>query len=174
MHVTAVHKEKVVLWIWLCLWGCAHRPAAARTQVHEHVYRVRIDAEVGDVQLVHDESAVRSIAHLTLDTVVSLNDVRVFRDGSVGKKAVFESAELVKNGAIVKDFELAGRAVEIRTFPDGEILAISWMEKVAGPGRMLDVFEVIFPALSPAAPPLRKNEEAKRRIIWPFVNREGQ
>jgi hypothetical protein len=169
MHVTAVDKEKFVLWIWMCLWGCAHRPVEGRAQIPDHMYQVRIEAEVGDVQLIQDESALRQSVLLTLDTVVSLTDVRLFRDGSVGKKAVFESAGLLKDGTVVEDFELAGRAVEMRTFPDGEILAIGWIEKAAGPGRMLDVFEIIFPALSPAAPSLRHNQEAKRRIFWPFV-----
>ena len=63
---------------------------------------------------------------------------------------------------------LSGRTAELRTFPNGEILDIGWGHRVAGAGRYLDVFEVIYPAISPTPPSLDEAEEGRRRIIWPF------
>jgi hypothetical protein len=106
-----------------------------------------------------------------LDLVIALSPTRRFRDGSQGQRVLIEAASL-KVGPEKKDhhgLSLAGRTAELRTFPDGEILAIDWVERLAGSDRFIDVFEVVFPVISPAPPSLGVGEQASRRIIWPFL-----
>jgi len=102
-----------------------------------------------------------------LEMRLSSSPTRRFRDGSVGHLLRFEDVNLLVDST-PQPIELEGRSVEIRTFLNGEILDIAWMDKVSGHGRYLDVFGVVFSALSPAPPSLKVAERSNRRIIWPF------
>jgi len=110
---------------------------------------------------------------LELSLNLSVQDVRMFRDGSMGKRVLFTDAELKQDGQVTEGLMLQGRAVELRTFLNGEILAIGWVDRIAGANRFMDVFEVVFPAISPAPPSVRPQQAVKRRIIWPFLTDDG-
>jgi len=139
----------------------------------EQRYTVEMQAEIGPLRIDTDTLAAQDATDLQLSLDVSVQAVRTFRDGSVGKRVVFTAAELKQNGQVAEGLELQGRAVELRTFPDGEILAIGWIDRIAGADRFMDVFEVMFPAISPAPPSVKANQSVKRRIIWPFLTDDG-
>jgi len=153
---------------WL---GCSvHIPAVTSIEVPVR-YRVQITGQFGDVQAVGSDDILQPATSVAMTLLVELEPTRKFRDGSYARLVRFKRAEMVQGTGEAQaalSIDLAGRTVELRTFPDGEILDISWGEKVAGQGRYLDVFEVVFPALSPAAPAIAEGESVKSRIIWPF------
>jgi hypothetical protein len=160
-----------VFWLSLLWLGCgAHKPPHNDGPVIQRM-AVRISANFGALADPDSGAVLQEGTSADLDLVIALSPTRRFRDGSQGQKILIETASL-KVGTEKKDHQalsLAGRTAELRTFPDGEILAIDWVDRLAGADRFIDVFEVIFPVISPAPPSLRAGEEASRRIIWPFL-----
>ena len=158
-----------MLWFWVCFLGCAFRAPETAREGAERRYLVRMDSTIGPLLSDDGEQKLHSGTDLQLKLSLGVQAVRRFRDGSVGHRVHFQTAELSKEGHTWDGLELAGKAVELRTFPDGEILTIGWNERIAGANRFMDVFEVMFPAISPAPPSIKPKEQINRRIIWPFM-----
>ena len=95
---------------------------------------------------------------------------RVFRDGSRGWLLRFEDVQQAASaeGPWI-EAGLSGRSVEMRGFPNGEILAIDDVEHIAGPERHGEVFDLLFPAVSPVVPEIDPGESSWRRNSWPMV-----
>lgn len=135
------------------------------------VYQAQLVGVFGPLLVTSTGESIQDQREVAMELRLRVEPSRAFRDGSYGRLIHVESANLSQktDGALSPlEGHLVGRTVELRTFPDGEILDISWADKVAGPSRYLDVFEVIYPALSPAAPSISEGEAVKQRIIWPF------
>ncbi len=158
-------------WFLLVVLGCrAHSPTGTMTEKPER-YHVRIGGEFGPITVMETGDVLQPAMTIALELRVRLVPTRRFADGSYGRLMHVDGAQITRtDGSQTVNIEnqLTGRSVELRTFPDGEILDISWGEKVAGQGRYLDVFDVVFPAVSPAAPSLADGERAKRSLIWPL------
>jgi len=131
---------------------------------------------LGDFGPVVSEASgetIQGALQVRVDLRLRVEPTRKFRDGSYGRLIYVDGASLERvneSEDVPVANDLVGRTVELRTFSDGEILDISWIEKLAGQGRYLDAFEVIFPAISPSAPTISEGETVKQRIIWPFRN----
>ena len=107
----------------------------------------------------------------TLDTTISLTPTRAFRDGSLGSVLRFEQATLKTRDGAPLPLQLEGRTVELRRFPDGEILDVDLAEHVIGSDRLLGVFDLLFPLVSPFPPDLPKNGvKVHRAIVWPVLD----
>ncbi|MFT4979835.1 MAG: hypothetical protein ACI8S6_005747 [Myxococcota bacterium] len=162
---------------WL-LWltGCA--PKVLPADVAER-FRVRLSADfsVGElVGLPEDAALLLGGVGVEMDLVVEKTLARTFRDASQGHRLQFlsASATMTRGDAAAEAIELtlAGRSVELRTFPDGELLDVDLIEHVVGPGRLLDVFDVVFPAITPAPP---ERLSGQRAVHWPVrLSRQQQ
>ncbi len=107
----------------------------------------------------------------TLDTTISLTPSRSFRDGSLGSVLAFEEAVLTDEGGRALPLTLAGRTVELRRFPDGEILDVNLADHVLGSDRLLGVFNLLFPLVSPFPPELPKDGMTVPRVlVWPVLD----
>ena len=160
-----------VWWAWLLGINCAVRGVPEPTsQVERYLVQVSASVEpVGDVP--EDIAGALGPWSANLELRLTKEPSRAFRDESMGALIQFEAASLVvaqpDEDPRPVPLDLVGRVIEIRTFEDGEILDIGWAGRTAGMGRYLDVFDLVFPAISLAVPPLREDETARRRIIWP-------
>jgi hypothetical protein len=155
--------------------GCAphHRPSDT---VGVERFDIHIEAHFGALVDTESHRTLQPATVADLKLQLALTPVRLFRDGSLGRIVSIESADLrVSEGGADRSIPLTlvGRTAELRTFPNGEILDIGWGGRLAGLGRYLDVFEVVFPAISPTPPTVDDGEEARRRIIWPFRGQAG-
>ncbi len=156
------------------LLACSHQPPAAvsATPATERL-RVQLSADyttAGRQVLSAASAALLAPVGLDLDVVLSRQEARRFRDGSVGWLVRFESASgTVRRGeeTAAAPLTLAGRSIELRTFPDGELLDVSLAEYIVGPGRHGDALDVIFPAITPAPPLLKDHQTAPRAMSWP-------
>ncbi len=160
-----------VVWLYLVLMACSSRHQVVDVQPKVQRMAVQISAIFGEIVSPDSGEIFQEATSAELEMVISLAPTRLFRDGSEGRRLGVERASLRlgADGVPFRGFSLAGRAVELRTFPDGEILIIDWVETMAGAGRFMDVFELIFPAISPAPPSLARGASAPRRIIWPYL-----
>ncbi|MCB9778321.1 MAG: hypothetical protein H6742_07140 [Alphaproteobacteria bacterium] len=109
-----------------------------------------------------------------LDLVLDMTPSRTFRDGSLGWLVVFERAQATvrrpgQDPVAIDDFGLQGRAVELRTFGDGEILVVDQAAAIGGADRMGDVLDVLWPLLSPAPPSLDAGQEQGAQSRWPLM-----
>ena len=151
-------------------WGCSPHHQSTEA-IETERFSVHIEAHFGELVDPESQQSLQAALDADLSLNLTLTPARTFRDGSLGRILSVESAALrVSEGGTVRTLPLtlAGRTAELRTFPSGEILDISWGHRLAGLGRYMDVFEVIFPAISPAPPSLDEGKEGRRRIIWPF------
>ena len=154
-----------MLWLFAVLASCSVHRAGEQAVDVARQYRVTVSAQFGAVKT--EESVLQPAMETRLALRVTSTPTRRFRDGSLGAQLRVVDAELTVDGEPVP-VELVGRTAELRTFANGEILDIGWIDRLSGPGRHLDAFEVIFPALSPAPPSVKVGVEENRRIIWPF------
>lgn len=151
----------------LWLLGCAAhraRPAALeQAGLEGWTVSLAVDAET---------SGALALPPMGLDVELDLRfgQVRRFRDGSLGMALHARSeAAWLRQGEQRTPLEppgLAGRTVELRTFPDGEILAVNLADHWVGPDRYGDVLDLLFPLLSPAPPALEEGAEAARAVTW--------
>ena len=158
-------------WVWLILLGCrAHSPSSHIVD-GPVLYQADFVGVFGPTVSAATGEVFQTQQEVSMQLRLRLEPTRGFRDGSYGRNIYIESASVYVGNAQTASplpTQLTGRTVELRTFPDGEILDVAWADKVAGPGRYLDVFEIIYPALSPSAPTIAAGEVVKQRIIWPF------
>ena len=149
--------------------GCGGRAIVGTDGPAPARYRVNISGDFGPITDPVTGGHFQDEKDTTLTLTLSVVPVRRFTDGSMGQRVKIEHGALSISDQPYEDLELTGRTLELRTFPDGEILTLGWVDRVAGPKRFMEVFEVVFPAISPSPPSLRKGETASRRIIWPFL-----
>jgi hypothetical protein len=117
-----------------------------------------------------------TVTACTLDTTISLTPSRTFRDGSLGSVLRFEEATLQTRDGTPLPLTLAGRTVELRRFSDGEILDIDFAEHVIASDRLVGVFDLLFPLVSPFPPDLPEDRvPVPRSLVWPVLdaNRNG-
>lgn len=163
---------------WM-LWalGCVPKdtpPAAADDGVER--FKVNVQAAVsaeGTESLPDELAALLGGYTVAADFVIEKALAREFRDGSLGYRVHFaEATATVQRGpgaAAPVALSLAGRTVELRAFPDGELLDVDLVSHVVGAERLMDVLDVVFPAISPAPPqPLAATAERTRAIHWPI------
>ena len=106
-----------------------------------------------------------------LDATISLTPNRAFRDGSLGSVLRFEEATLKTRDGAPLPLTLEGRTVELRRFPDGEILDIDLAEHVIASDRLMGVFDLLFPLVSPFPPDLPKDGvPVHRAVLWPVLD----
>jgi hypothetical protein len=107
----------------------------------------------------------------TLDTTISLTPNRTFRDGSLGSVLRFEKATLETRDGAPLPLMLEGRTVELRRFPDGEILDVDLAEHVMDSDRLVGVFDLLFPLVSPFPPELPTDGvKVHRVVLWPLLD----
>lgn len=90
-----------------------------------------------------------------VDAVLGRTFARQYRDGSQGWLVLAESAraEVEREGVRVEvPTRLGELLVELRTFEDGEILALTGASALTGPNGHLEVLDVLWPTLSPRLP----------------------
>ncbi len=107
---------------------------------------------------------------------LSLAYVRDYRDGSEGLLLRFEggSAREEAEGATPITPVLVGRSLELRRFPDGEVLTIGLLQHAAGGDRHGELFDLLAPVLSPRPPDLPEVGATELRTArWPaFLDRQ--
>jgi hypothetical protein len=159
--------------VWMVWIGCSTHVPAGATIDRPVRYRVEVSAEFGAIQSEQSAEPLQAATMVSMSLLLRLEPTRQFRDGSYARLVHVDGAEMTQASGDEPqaiELDLVGRTVELRTFADGEILDISWGEMVAGQRRYLDVFEVVFPVLSPSAPTISEGQTVRRRIIWPFRN----
>ncbi len=158
-------------WLWLVLFGCrAHTPSTNAVEASV-LYQAELVGVFGPIEDQTSGDVLQEELEVKMELRLRIEPTRGFRDGSYGRNIYIESASIQERTGeshVAFESELVGRSVELRTFPDGEILDVAWADKVAGPSRYLDVFEIMYPAVSPAAPTISEGDLVKQRIIWPF------
>jgi len=102
------------------------------------------------------------------EITLEVSRARRFRDGSEGLLVHITDAQITPSGGSSQRSGLAGRAVELRRFGDGEILQLGPVAPLSGGDRQGEVLDLIFPLLSPNPPDLRRGETAPRVARWPF------
>jgi hypothetical protein len=106
-----------------------------------------------------------------LDTRITLAPSRGFRDGSVGSLLRFDTARLTDGDGAALPITLGGRTVELRRFPDGEILDVDLVDHVTASDRLMGVFDLVFPLVSPFPPDLPKKGVGIPRVAsWPILD----
>jgi hypothetical protein len=70
--------------------------------------------------------------------------------------------------------DLQGVVVAMRHFETGEVLALDWLERAAGPGRGLDVYGLLFPVLSSKVPQVTPRRPSRLSTSWPMQVGEGR
>lgn len=138
-----------------------------------HRYRLELDlrtevtapdAPAALVEALEAHGSVDERHALTLEVSRS----RRFRDGSEGLLIHITEADVMPAGGSSQRSGLAGRALELRRFGDGEILQMGPVAPLAGGDRQGEVLDLIFPLLSPSPPDLRSGQTAQRVARWPF------
>ncbi|MFT5680377.1 MAG: hypothetical protein ACI8RZ_001283 [Myxococcota bacterium] len=168
----------------ILLAGCAGRntPAPEPDPIERFRIQIQADFTTTGLENLPDSLPPESVDLLApvgfdLDVVVRREPSQVFRDGSLGHYVRFESAEgTIRRGEVATPavLTLAGRTVEVRTFTDGELLDVTLMEHIAGLGRYGDVFDLIFPILTPTPPDLSGQQAIPRAMHWPVRLSENE
>jgi hypothetical protein len=174
-HGASLHPYNLLALLPLVL-GCTHHPPENLVVVpNERRIAVHIEAVFHTVATRGSER-ISSLepwmdTACTLDTTISLTPSRTFRDGSLGSVLRFEEAALTTKNGQPLPLTLAGRTVELRRFPDGEILDVDLADHVIASDRLLGVFDLLFPLVSPFPPDLPKDGvKAPRILVWPVLD----
>jgi hypothetical protein len=106
-----------------------------------------------------------------VEGAVDWSFTRAFRDGSLGHLARFDglSATTTREGgpAVATPTPLDGAFVELRSFADGQLLAVTGASPWAGNPGHAEVLDVLWPALSPHLPSARADASAPLVTSWP-------
>jgi hypothetical protein len=177
-RASSSHAHSLLALLPLVL-GCAHQapekvvlaPNERRLAVHLeatfHTVAMRGTQQIGSLSPWTNSAC-------TLDTIVSLTPSRGFRDGSLGSVVRFEQASLSTKDGNPLPFTLEGRTVELRRFPDGEILDVDLADHVIASDRLVGVFDLLFPLISPFPPDLpRDGVKVPRVLSWPVIDDKG-
>lgn len=150
------------------LLACAPKHANPSSGPERH-YAVEVFAEFDTVAEGLDLSGYEHQETHLRGTLLVV-PIRSFRDDSIGTMVRFGAMESASDadGPWLSS-ELSGLSVELRTFDTGEILRIGDAEHIAGSPRHGELFDVLFPAVSPVVPDLRGGDSAWKRTSWPLL-----
>ena len=158
--------------------ACSHHPPENLVVVpNERRVAVHVEASFHTVATRGSER-IKSLepwmdTACVLDTTISLTPSRTFRDGSLGSVLRFEEATLSTRDGTALPLTLAGRTVELRRFPDGEILDVDFADHVIASDRLVGVFDLLFPLVSPFPPDMPKDGvTVPRTISWPVLDEQ--
>ena len=162
-------------WLLLLLMivGCGGRAVVSVDGPSPVRYVFSVSGDFGAISDASTGANLQDATEAELVLRLSVVPVRRFIDGSLGQRVRVDHATLSVDGQPYDELELEGRTVELRTFPDGEIRrsagSIAGLDLTAS----WEVFEVVFPAISPAPPSLKRGQTSSRRIIWPLPETTG-
>lgn len=136
--------------MWLALTACAPRqPQGIRaSDVETLTYELSLQASFvtrgeDGLEVSLPDQALSLVGH------AQLTPAALYRDGSLGTVLTLQGLHDPETGAA---HGLSGRAVALRTFESGEVLEVSGLDHLAGPGRHGDALDVLIPLLSPRLP----------------------
>lgn len=102
-----------------------------------------------------------------VEGTLSWSYTRTFRDGSLGHlvRVLDTTATITRDGGVPVPVRgpASGAHVELRTFPDGQLLAVTGASAWVGGADHLEVLDVLWPVLSPHIP------ESPGRAGTPFI-----
>ncbi|MFZ5475219.1 MAG: hypothetical protein ACOZNI_00465 [Myxococcota bacterium] len=150
----------------LALFACLPKEAIGRREDLE-ADRYRLEVSVATVT-----EGPAEVAPFTwrLEGDVLASWTRSFRDGSIGRLVRLEgiTAKVERDGvASPAPAGLDGAFFELRAFPEGEVLKVGPLAPWAGGTAHVEVLDLLWPALSPAIPPLDPGESAPKTTSWP-------
>lgn len=164
----------------LFLLACGVKPVPREADGPAVDYAVTLDLAVATTAADAAGSPLAAIAPLadlrqryTFD--LRLAGARTYRDGSEGLLLRFVDGSLLEGeGSAPQVPSLVGRSVELRRFPDGELLRIDLLDHVAGGDRHGELLDPLYFALSPRPPDLPAPGATDRRTArWPlFLDRD--
>ncbi len=148
------------------LVGCLPKESLSRRdEVEADIYRLVLDMDVRTEGL--DVAPFRW--HVEGD--VGWSYTRTFRDGSFGHLVRLDgmSGSVSREGASAMPVPVPvdGALVELRSFPDGQVLAVTGTSPWTGSAGALEVLDVLWPTLSPHLPGSRAEAAAPFITSWP-------
>ncbi|MES2643532.1 MAG: hypothetical protein V4850_28870 [Myxococcota bacterium] len=155
-----------VLAVGLLLVGCLPKESLSRRdELEADVYALVLDMDV------RTEGVELPPFRWHVEGTVTWSYARTFRDGSMGHlvRLVDTSATVARGeGAPVPVRAPAdGAHVELRAFPDGQLLAVTGASAWTGGGDHLEALDVLWPVLSPHLPGSRAEAAAPFLTSWP-------
>lgn len=150
--------------VLVLLFGCLPKSSLSRRdELEAAVYTLALD-----VAVVTEGAAVEPFGW-ALEGKIEWSYARTFRDGSMGHLVrLYDLRGRVSRGERVTQAPvgLEGALLELRSFPDGEVLLVSGIAPYVGDAGHLEVLDVLWPALSPHLPGSREEAE-KHTTSWP-------
>jgi hypothetical protein len=164
--------------------GCVGRSGREVPQPAPVRYHVSVQAQFETSGQDGEGAALSALQGLgsraeALELDLSLRWAREYRDGSEGLLVAFDRAAGTARGPEgerrIDPHPLQGRSVELRRFPDGELLRVGLLEHVAGGDRGGELWAPVLAALSPRPPDIRgEGEHAARTARWPLFLNPGR
>ncbi|MFN7144693.1 MAG: hypothetical protein ACK4YP_13035 [Myxococcota bacterium] len=146
------------------LAGCLPRHAILRRdEVEAHTYAMDVAMDVTTDGLDVPPFTWRVAGN------VATSYARTFRDGSMGHLVRFSGlrGEVTRDGETVAvPVPFAEATIEVRAFPDGEILTVTGGAAWTGENGHFEMLDAVWPALSPHLPG-SKDEAAQFATSWP-------
>ncbi len=150
--------------------GCLPRQALSRRdEVEADLYRLELDVDVVTDGLPVDPFRWH------LDGTVAWSYTRTFRDGSMGHLVRFpELRARIERGGQTVDVPVpfADAVLELRGFPDGEVLAVAGASRWTGEAGHIELLDVLWTGLSPHLPGSRAEAE-EHTSSWPAWVKDG-
>jgi hypothetical protein len=150
-----------------CLPGCLPKGALGRRDdVEADTYALALDVEV------HTDGPV-TIApfHWMLAGTIAESYTRTFRDGSLGHLVRFEgmTGTVERPGAapVPVPVALDGAFVELRAFPDGEVLKVSGVSRWVGEKGHVEALDLLWPVMCPHLPGSAREAADTFGTGWP-------
>ncbi|MDP2315720.1 MAG: hypothetical protein Q8P41_22675 [Pseudomonadota bacterium] len=138
---------------WLMASCLPKTSLTRRDEVDADLYALTMDMDVATIGL--DLPPFR----WHVEGTVGVSYARTFRDGSMGHLVRLEgmTATVARNGGATQPVPAPfdGAYVELRAFPDGQLLAVAGASRWVGDAGHLEVLDVLWPALSPHLPSTR-------------------
>ncbi|MDP2309959.1 MAG: hypothetical protein Q8P18_28330 [Pseudomonadota bacterium] len=165
---------RAALAAWGASWmlvGCLPKESLSRRdEVEADLYALALDMDV------RTEGLDLPPFRWHVDGTVAWSYTRTFRDGSLGHlvRLVDTSATIGRSGAtgapgapVAVRGPADGALVELRAFPDGQLLAVTGGSAWTGGGDHLEVLDLLWPLLSPQLPSSRAEAAAPFVTSWP-------
>jgi len=142
----------------LLLVGCLPRQALSRADDLEATrYRVAV--------ALHAEAGEFPEVRWAVEGELTWQWTRTFRDGTLGHLVAFDGVRSADGTSVWE-----GAALEIRSFPDGEIVVVDGLGPWSGTAGHLELVDALWPALSPRRP---SDPSAEVRAAWPVLFPQG-
>lgn len=148
------------------LAGCLPKESLTRRdEVEADVYALALEMDV------RTEGIEVAPFRWHVQGTVAHSYTRSFRDGSLGHllRLVDTSAAISRGAAAPVPVRgpASGAHVELRAFPDGQLLAVTGASSWAGAGDHIEVLDVLWPIVSPHLPGSRREAGAPFITSWP-------